>query len=448
MKMKKIIPLLVATSMIFTSCGSSETAETEEVLTAVKTTTVEPSSIQKSTTYTGKIEPVEQVSVVAKLSGTVTNTYKNVGDTVTAGDTLYSVDDSDISIAVQQAQAQANAADLAVQSAQNAKSTITGAQYDQQMLSLETSISSLETQLETAKEARDVAKDAYDFAKTSYDNAKVLYDSGAMSKVEYDQAELSYTQAQMSYNQAEASVSTLESQLDQANQSYELTKNQLVSESQNSADIGIQQAQASAATADLAVQSAAKNLDDVSPTSPISGVVSSKGVTTGQMVGSGSLAYTISNIDEVVATIKVSENIINKLNVGDSLEIYISALDKNVTGTITEVNPVADSTSTYPVKVKIQNPDHEIKPGMFCDVTIVTESADNVITLPREAVLRNMEQYYVYTEVDGTVVSNEVTTGIDNGESIEILTGLQNGDSVITEGQSYVSEGEQINVVE
>lgn len=434
MKIKRVIPLVLATAMLVSSCGSKEEVAVEETSTAVKVTPVTATSIEKVVTYSGKFEASQQVTVISKLSGIVQNTYKNVGDTVKAGDTLYTIDPTDINLAVNQAQAQANTAQVAVESAKNAKNSITGAQYQQSILQLESSIKNLETQLATAK-------DNLDFAKTSYDNSKALYDVGAMSKVDFDKAELSY-------NQAKASVTTLENQIAQANDSLELTKNKLVEESKRSADLGIAQAEASANAASLAVQSASKNLSDVSPTSPISGVVSLKGVTTEQMVSTGTAAYTISNIDEVVATVNVTENVINKLSVGQELKVSIKSLDREVTGVITEINPVATQTSTYPVKIKISNKDHTIKPGMFCEVEIVTENSGNTISLPREAVLRNIEQFYVYVVEDGKAVMKEVEIGIDNGKDIEIISGLSNGEQVITEGQTYVSDQEKVNVVE
>ncbi len=433
MKIKKIIPLIVATSILFTSCGSEEAATTEESLTAVKVTDIAPANIQKVVTYSGKFEPIEQATVVSKLSGTVLETYKNIGDTVKAGDKLYTIDDTDINIAVNQAEAQARAASLAVDSAENAKKNITGAQFEQQLSSMETSIKSLESQLATAS-------DALKLSETNYNNTKTLYEAGAVSKADFDQVELSY-------KQSKASVENLQTQLDSTKKSYESTKNNVVAESQRTADIGIAQAQASANTAELAASSAARNLNDVTPTSPISGVVSLKNVNKAQMISAGSAAYQISNIDKVVATINVTENVINLLTKGQEVSVFIESLDETVTGTITEINPVASQSATYPVKITINNDKHLIKPGMFCKVEIVSESSNNTVVLPREAVLRNMDEYYVYTVNDGVSIMKNVEVGIDNGEEIEIISGLQSGDKVITEGQTYVSDNETVNVI-
>ncbi len=433
MKLKRIIPLFVATSILFTSCGKEEEVVVEESYTAVKTTAVEPTTIQKVVTYSGKFEPVEQATIVAKLSGTVLETYKNVGDTVVAGDSMYTIDATDINNAVNQAQAQADAASLAVESAKNAKNSITGAQFEQQLSSLEASIKSLESQLKIAKEGLVLTE-------KTYQNTKTLYETGAVSKSEFDQVE-------MSYKQSKSSVENLQSQLDQTKKTYETTKTDVVAESKKTADLGIAQAQVSASTAEIAVSSAAKNLNDVTPTSPISGVVSLKNVTKAQMVSPGTAAYQVSNIDKVVATINVTENIINLLSKGQEVNIKINSLDKTVTGVITEINPVANQTSTYPVKITIDNPNHLIKPGMFCEVEIVSESSTSTVVLPREAVLRNMEDYYVYVVENNVSVMKNVEVGIDNGKEIEIISGLQSGDKVITEGQTYVSDNETVNVI-
>ncbi len=433
MKFKKIIPLFVATTILFTSCGKEEVAVLEESFTAVKVTTMEPSNIQKVVTYSGKVEPVEQATVVAKLTGTVLETYKSVGDKVAVGESLYTIDGSDINTAVKQAEAQAQAASLAVESAENAKNSITGAQFNQQLSSMEASIKSLESQLVTAKEGLALSE-------TTYNNTKTLYEAGAVSKSEFDQVTFSY-------KQAKANVEAIESQIEQTKKTYESTKNNVVEESQRSADIGIAQAQVSASTADLAVSNASKNLKDVTPTSPISGIVSLKNVTKDQMVSTGTVAYQVSNIDKVVATINVTENIINLLSMGQEVQVSVGAVDKTVTGTITEINLVANQTSTYPVKITIDNSDNVIKPGMFCAVEIVSESANSAIVLPREAVLRNMDEYYVYVVNDGVTVMKNVEVGIDTGKEIEIISGLQSGDKVITEGQTYVSDNETVNVI-
>ncbi len=436
MKMKKVIPLLLASSMLLSACGGADDTAVvaEEALTAVKVQTAGNSGITKSVSYTGNIEPSESVSVISKLSGTVTNTYKEVGDNVTAGETLYTIDDSDIRLAITQAEAQANAANLAVQSAENAKNNITGAQYDQTLLSLESTINNLQISLDSANEALA-------FAKSNLDNAKILYDAGAMSKVDYDSTVLQY-------NNAQAQVTQLESQLNQAKQSYEITKNNVVTESQNTAAIGVEQAKASANAANLAVENARKNLQYVAPTAPISGVVSMKNAVNGQMISTGTVAYTISNIDTVVASINVSENIINTLSIGDKVNVKINSLGTTVEGTITEINPVADQTSTYPIKIEIANADHTIKPGMFCEVEIITDNVTDSISVPREAVLTNMDSKYVYVVENGVATVREVETGIDNGESIEIISGIDAGDQIIVEGQTYVSDGESVNIVE
>ena len=53
----------------------------------------------------------------------------------------------------------------------------------------------------------------------------------------------------------------------------------------------------------------------------------------------------------------------------------------------------------------------------------------------------------VYAIENGTTKKTPVTTGIESGETIEITSGLANGMQIVTKGQTYVSDGEQVNVV-
>ena len=55
-------------------------------------------------------------------------------------------------------------------------------------------------------------------------------------------------------------------------------------------------------------------------------------------------------------------------------------------------------------------------------------------------------QSIVVTIVDGLPVFNTVVTGIDNGNEVEIVSGIKKGDVVITSGQQYVREGEEVNI--
>lgn len=444
----KLIPLSLSFLLIFTACGNSATQTTTEVvLTAVETSQLTPSNIERTLTYSGQATPISQINVMSKLTSKVLVTNKNVGDTVTADEVLFTLDEKDLKDQISQLEAQVNVADAAVNSAKTAYNNITGGQYESSILQLETGIAASEKQVEAAEVSLNQAKDGLALAETSYNNQKVLFEKEMLSQTAFDQVKNTYEQAKNGVIQAQIGYDNALTSLNQQKQTYEITKNQTTNDNLETAQQGVNQASASRESASLQLQLAKDTLNDLNVETPISGVVSYKGVKENEYASPSSVAYTITDMSQVLLNVKISEQLINQVYIGEEIPVKFSSIDAEVIGSIYEINPVADQTSTYAIKILINNPDNTIKPGMFAEVTFVTESAENVIVLDRSSVLTNDGANYVYKIIDGKAVTTVVELGIDNGKSVEILNGLNAGDEIITSGQDYVSDGEEVNIV-
>ena len=143
----------------------------------------------------------------------------------------------------------------------------------------------------------------------------------------------------------------------------------------------------------------------------------------------------------------VSEALTGKINEGDIVDVYISSLNETVKGTVTTFTKVpAPNTVTYPITITIKNPDSDILAGMFVEVRVKSDYKAYAVKVPSDAVMIKNGEPIVVTVVDGLPVFNTVVTGIDNGEEVEIVTGIKKGDVVITSGQQYVREGEEVNI--
>ncbi len=466
-KIKIFLPLILSSTLLLSSCGQNneaneegsktgfltrffgeeEVEEVEVVKTAVETTVVNKSSIKTELEYAGQIQSLETVSVMGKISGTVTSTNKNIGDRVTAGEVLFTIDRKDVENQIKQLEAQVKLANQGVNTAQNSLNTIEGSQYQSSLIQMEAGIESTRTQIENANIALENAMVSYDAAEKNYNNSKTLYDGGVMSKNDFEAVERGLTQAKAGVDQAKNGVLTAETSLAQQISTYELTKNKAVAENKKAASLGVNQATASVESAQVQLDIARQSLEDTSTKSPISGIVSGKNAVTGQIISPQNVAYTISNMDQVNVQVKVSEMLINKIAVGNEIQVKVNSIDTPLVGRITEINPVADQTSTYPIKITLDNPDHLIKPGMFATVIFETDKSENTIVLPHQSVLREGESYFVFTENNGVVKKVEVEVGLDNGESIEIIGGLLENDVVVTKGQTYIEDGEEVNVV-
>ena len=116
-------------------------------------------------------------------------------------------------------------------------------------------------------------------------------------------------------------------------------------------------------------------------------------------------------------------------------------------GTVSTISPAAGQTGMYTVKVELDNADGIIKAGMMAEVNFTAEKAEDTIVLPRNAVITKEDETYVYVVKGGTAKKVMVELGIEAADTIEITKGLKDGDNVITKGQTYISDGEEVNVV-
>ena len=123
---------------------------------------------------------------------------------------------------------------------------------------------------------------------------------------------------------------------------------------------------------EIAYEQVANNLDDTVVKAPRDGVISELNVKEGQIASSSQIAATIVDIDKVYIEINVVENIVNRLEVGQEVNIKVpAAFDEEITSTISYISPTDDDISQlYPVKIYIDNLDKKLKPGMNGEVDL------------------------------------------------------------------------------
>ncbi len=152
-------------------------------------------------------------------------------------------------------------------------------------------------------------------------------------------------------------------------------------------------------------------------------------------------------MSKVKIDVAVTQQVINTLSVGQQVDVVLSAISQEpFKATITTINPVANVQGTYDVQVELNNSDGVLKVGMLAEVSFTKESAENTIVLPRSCVIEKDNEIYVYIEENGKAKKVLVTTGIDTGENIQITSGLEEGMNVVTRGQTYLNDGDAVQI--
>lgn len=392
---QRLIAGTLGCMLLFTGCGSTQntdnnTVQTEQEGTAVEVQTVERTNLSNESMVSGQVIADANVSIVPTLGGTVQKLPVKAGDTVEKGALLFQIDTSQIT----------SSYDALKQSYQAT-----------QQLTNET--------IQTAQAALPLAQTAVTNAQTNYDNTLALFEAGAASQLEVDQARM---------------------QLDQANNQLEQAKSAV---SQARASQKAQLAQIESSIAQIDAQVAAATV-----TAPCDGLITQVNIIEGGMAAQTGPAIVIAEDARTRIAVQVSEDLLGQIKVGDVADVTISAVsDIPFRAAVASIAPAADvQTALY--EVRLYTPEGVQYPiGAFADVTFYINQRQDTVTIPSDAILTDGTEQYVFIVEDNQASKVTVQLGIAGAGVTEITAGLSGGETLVTKGQSYLTDGSVVRIV-
>jgi Cu(I)/Ag(I) efflux system membrane fusion protein len=175
--------------------------------------------------------------------------------------------------------------------------------------------------------------------------------------------------------------------------------------------------------------------------SPVSGVVTEKGVVEGSAFQAGQVLFRIARLDPIWVIASVPEQDAALVHQGMKAIIRDPYRDTALRhGLVSFVYPSLDSmTRAAEVRVTIPNADGRLRPGSFVNVELVTPDLKRP-TVPESAVLPTGERHIVFVDVGaGRLVPREVRLGARASGYYEVLGGLREGEVVVTSGNFLVA---------
>jgi multidrug efflux pump subunit AcrA (membrane-fusion protein) len=171
---------------------------------------------------------------------------------------------------------------------------------------------------------------------------------------------------------------------------------------------------------------------------PASGVVLTKNVVEGSSVKAGMDLFTIANLGEIWVKAQVYEYEMPWIDAGDHVTVtspYDPALE--LSGFVDYVYPTLDSrTRTAETRIILDNPGLTLRPGMYVDVRLHSHPVENVVNVPKSAVIRSGERDIVFVKVaDGQFEAREVHLGLETDSAYEIAHNLDAGELVVISAQ-------------
>lgn len=194
----------------------------------------------------------------------------------------------------------------------------------------------------------------------------------------------------------------------------------------------------------------AKNLSDTKLYSPISGVLLKKNAEVGEITGVGTPLFVVSDISTVKVNAYIPESELSNIKLGQEATVVVSALNETLTGKVTEVGAAADPASrAFMVKISLSNPGLRVRPGMIAEIKIASGNSREILALPAEAVLHDLDnQSYVYVvdQSKNRAFKRRISVGQLSGNQVEITSGLRTGELVVTGGQQKLNDGSSVTI--
>lgn len=210
--------------------------------------------------------------------------------------------------------------------------------------------------------------------------------------------------------------------------------------------------------AQIQLNEAQENLDDYVIKAPIDGTIITKNKKAGEKLeqnnSSSEPMAIIYDMSVLKVMLSIDESDIRDIEVGQKVTVTSDAVEGMFEGEVIKVGidgTSANGVTTYPVEISISEYG-DLLPGMNVDCTISVEAAENVLTVPVNALQRGNVVYVKGNKEDDSDTAPEgfktveVETGITDSQYIEIKSGINEGDEVYTSmapsGKEAVGESE------
>ncbi len=173
---------------------------------------------------------------------------------------------------------------------------------------------------------------------------------------------------------------------------------------------------------------------------PASGQITDQHVTVGTTVEKSDVLFSILDTDIVWAQGEVHEDTLaliqDKWQIGSEVRISVAAYPETIyTGKISGLSDVVEpEEQTVHFWAEIENPDHQLKPGMFADQTIVLDKGVDVLSIPLDAVIEDGGSRFVFLEYGATYTRHEIVVGAKDDQYIEVREGVLPGERVVVQG--------------
>jgi membrane fusion protein (multidrug efflux system) len=207
-------------------------------------------------------------------------------------------------------------------------------------------------------------------------------------------------------------------------------------------------AQARERQAAEAVALARRDLERTVVRAPYAGSVTERLADEGTLAQPHTVVLVLQETAELEARAGIPESQLAVVSAGDPALLHVEGLPEPVRTTVAAVGDSVDpATRTYLVRMRVPNPAHRLKAGVFASVEIGPSPKTDVLVVPREAIRTEDGRARVLAVREGRAVAVPVELGIVSEEVAEVVSGLAEGEAVVVgESAATLAPGMRVRV--
>lgn len=377
------------------ACSKSQGAQArsrDDSATPIKVESVKQEAVRRTVEVVGTLAAVDEVTVSAEAEGRVSRLLVDLGDRVTAGQSLVELDREKPEYNLEQQRAALTRA--------LAKFGATDSAH-----------------LPPFEKTPDVQKAQAELvqAKQAFDRAQELHKRQLVPQQTIDDAETTLQSKQASYESSLQNARNLRADID---------------------------------ASEAAVKLADRQVRDTSIRAPFDGYIQKRLVSLGEYVKVQTPVMAVVRIDPLKVTAEIPEKMAPWIKVGQPVELHVDAYpDKTIAGKVSRISPAVNTaTRAFPFEASIPNGDGLLKPGTFARVHLETALVDQVLTLNYSALQYRYGVNRAFVITGDRLSARELKIGERLGDRVEVVSGVKAGEQVAANDVDKLSDGARVSL--
>ncbi|MCG8582851.1 MAG: efflux RND transporter periplasmic adaptor subunit [Bacteroidales bacterium] len=197
-------------------------------------------------------------------------------------------------------------------------------------------------------------------------------------------------------------------------------------------------------------ENAELSIEKLSVRAPFNGIITDLPYfSPGIRVDNGQEVLSMMNYSTMLMDLSMPENLLGQVEINQQANIMNYALPNDtLKGRITELSPAIDMEArTFKGRLKVNNPEELLKPGMFVKAEIVVDQRDSALVIPKDVVLTEGNRKVVFVAKNSAAQKRYIRTGIETLTEVEVLEGIKPDERLIIKGFETLKDRSKVKVV-